>query len=434
MMRLSKAQKGKKKMLEDCIAGKLTTRDVAIRMGRTIRCAQKTVNRYKEKGEASLFHGNVGKTHRTKEDEELDKKILDIFFNYRVDGKNPFYEADITYQYFTELLEDRFKIKRSTTYIKDLLKRNGYASPIKHKNKKNADLHLMRERKERTGELVQADGTPYDWFKDGHTYCIQGFIDDATGYPVGLYMTKNECTLGYTEAFRNMSYEHGIPLALYPDKAGVFFVNNLKEDDGEKHLTQFGVMMENLGVDMFPAHSPQAKGRIERFWQTIQHRLPNLFILLGIDTVEKANIFLRDEFPKIYQRWFPVEPKSKDTCFVKADIKEINSILKATFPGKVDRGGVFSFKGYRFFCPEMANQKILINLNEKEGLWITGIKDEKRYIPQLVETDTTGTMPEVTKLLIERIFLKNAKPKFREVYIDIDDVVLSQIKPNKKIA
>lgn len=433
-MILNKAQKRKKRLIENCIAEILTTRDVAIQLGKTVRSVQKTINRYKEKGEASLFHGNLGKRHRTEEDESLDKKIIDIFYNYRVDGKNPFFEANITYQYFTEILEEKFKIKKSTSYIKDLLKKNGYKSPIKHNCKKKAELHLMRERKEHTGELVQADGTPYDWFKNGHTYCIQGFIDDATGYPVGLYMTKNECTLGYTEAFRNMSYEYGIPLSLYPDKAGVFFVNNLKKNDGEKHLTQFGVMMENLGVDMSPAHSPQAKGRIERFWQTIQHRLPNLFILLGINTIEKANEFLRDEFPKIYQKWFPVKPKSNETFFVKADKNEINSILKATFPGNVDKGGVFSFKGYRFFCPEMAGKKILINLNEKEGLWVTGINNDKRYIPKLVETDTTGPMPEVTKLLIERIFLKNAKPKFREVYIDIDDVILSQIKPKKKTA
>lgn len=291
----------------------------------------------------------------------------------------------------------------------------------------------MRERKEMTGELVQADGTPYDWFKDGHMYCIQGFVDDATGYPVGLYMTKNECTLGYVEAFRTMAENEGIPEQLYPDKASVFFVNQ-KTDDGEKHLTQFGLMMENLGVDMFPAHSPQAKGRIERFWQTIQHRLPNLFRLRGIKTIEQANEFLQKDFLKIYRRWFPVNPKSKQTKFVKADMKEVNAILKATFPGHVDKSGVFSLKGYRFFCSELTDRKILIHLNEKEGLWITEPNSDKRFSARLVETDTTGEMPEVMKDLIERVFLKNAKPKFREVYFDIDDVVLSQIKPKKKIA
>lgn len=429
MMKLNDAQKEKRKILRNCINKKMTTREAAIQFGRTIRCVQKMIARYKERGDESLIHGNTGKKHTSEANELLEQIILDIFYNTRIKGKNPY--EDISYQYFTEILLEEYGIKKSVSWVKSKLKKSGYKSPIKHNCKNKKEIHLMRDRKEHEGELVQADGTPYDWFKDGHNNCIQGFVDDATGYPTGLYMTKNECTLGYTEAFRNMATDHGIPLALYPDKAGVFFVNNKKKDDGEKHLTQFGIMMENMGVDMFPAHSPQAKGRVERFWNTIQHRLSNLFVLKGINTIEQANEFLRDEFPKIYKRWFPVEPKSKETCFVKADLKEVNSILKATFPGKVDKGGVFAFKGYSFFLPELVNQKILINLNEKEGLWVTSINNDRRYIPQLIETDTTGPMPEVTKLLIERVFLKNAKPKFREVYIDIDDVVLSQIQRKK---
>ena len=424
---LTKGQKFRKKLIVACIKGKLTTKEAAIQTGLNIRTIQKNIQDYKQIGDKVFIHGNLGKK-RKNEDVEKDRlKIIDIFTNTRINGKNPY--EDITYTYFTELLETEHNIKRSVTWIKSILNSLGYKTPIKHKVR-NKNVHLLRERKEHTGELIQADGTPFDWFKNGHNYCIQGFVDDATGYPTGLYMTKNECLLGYVEAFRTMAYRDGIPEQLYPDKAGVFFVNK-KTKDGEKHLTQFGLMMENLGIDMFPAHSPQAKGRIERFWETIQHRLPNLFVLKGIDTVEKANEFLRDEFLDLYQKWFPVEPKSKETKFVKADINEVNSILKATFPGHIDKSGVFLLKGYKFFCPEITNQKILIHLNEKEGLWITDIKNTKKYSVKLVETDTTGLMPEVMKDLIDRTFLKNAKPKFREVYIDIDEIILSQVKPKR---
>ena len=424
---LTKGQKFRKKLIVACIKGKLTTKEAAIQTGLNIRTIQKNIQDYKQIGDKVFIHGNLGKK-RKNEDVEKDRlKIIDIFTNTRINGKNPY--EDITYTYFTELLETEHNIKRSVTWIKSILNSLGYKTPIKHKVR-NKNVHLLRERKEHTGELIQADGTPFDWFKNGHNYCIQGFVDDATGYPTGLYMTKNECLLGYVEAFRTMVYRDGIPEQLYPDKAGVFFVNK-KTKDGEKHLTQFGLMMENLGIDMFPAHSPQAKGRIERFWETIQHRLPNLFVLKGIDTVEKANEFLRNEFLDLYQKWFPVEPKSKETKFVKADINEVNSILKATFPGHIDKSGVFLLKGYKFFCPEITNQKILIHLNEKEGLWITDIKNTKKYSVKLVETDTTGLMPEVMKDLIDRTFLKNAKPKFREVYIDIDEIILSQVKPKR---
>lgn len=431
MTELTDAQKAMRESLLKVIAKEMTSLEAALQSGLTQRAIQIKVRRYEKEGDKSLIHGNTGKKKTTPEREELKKYVADIFLSTRIDGVNPF--EDITYTYFTEILAEEYKIKASVGWVKKVLKELGYKSPIKH-SCRNQKIFLMRERKEHTGELVQADGTPYDWFKDGHLYCIQGFVDDATGYPTGLYMTKNECTLGYLEAFRIMAETDGIPEQMYPDKSSVFFVNNKKKDDGEVHLTQFGLMMENLGVDMFPAHSPQAKGRIERFWQTIQHRLPNLFRLRGIKTIEQANEFLRADFLKIYRRWFPVRPKSEETRFVRADMNEVNSILKATFPGKTDKAGVFSLKGYRFFCPELTDRKILIHLNEKEGLWITATDSTEKHTVTLVETDTTGEMPEVMKDLIERIFLKNAKPKFREVYFDIDDVILSQVKPKKKYA
>lgn len=431
MVNLTEEQKAMREYLVRVIAEEMTTLEAAMQSGLTQRAIQQKVRRFRANGEKSLIHGNTGKKKTTPEREELKKAIADIFLNTRIDGMNPF--EDITYTYFTEILAEEYKIKASVGWVKKILRELGYRSPIKH-TCRNRKIFLMRERKEHTGELVQADGTPYDWFKDGHLYCIQGFVDDATGYPTGLYMTKNECTLGYMESFRIMAENDGIPEQMYTDKSSVFFVNSKTKDDSEVHLTQFGLMMENLGVDMFPAHSPQAKGRIERFWQTIQHRLPNLFRLRGIRTVQQANEFLRNDFLRIYKRWFPVKPKSDESNFVKADMTEVNSILKATFPGKTDKAGVFSLKGYRFFCPSLPDRKILIHLNEKEGLWITTTDSTERHTVKLVETDTTGNMPEVMKDLIERVFLKNAKPRFREVYFDIDEVILSQVKPKKRLA
>lgn len=426
---ISQAVLYKKNLVLRCISGEMTTREAAMESGFLQRTIQKCIARYKKIGDRAFIHGNAGMKRTSSKMEKKRRKVEDIFLNTRVDGKNPF--EGITYAMCKVILEEEFNITVGRTWLIKVLNELGYKTPIRHKVAKEA-VHPYRPRKEHEGELVQADGTSFDWFKDGKMRCIQGFVDDATGQPY-LYMMKSECLLGYIEAFRNMAMDKGIPKAVYPDRASVFFVNNRKIDDDEKHLTQFGVMMENMGVDMFPAHSPQAKGRIERFWQTIKYRLPNLFALRGIDTVEKANEFLRNEFPKLWRKWFPVKAVSDESLFVKADLKEVNKVLKATFPGKVDKGGIFLLKGYKFFCPELCGKSILIFLNEKEGLWVEDRNNQnKRYIPRLVETDTSGDMSIVMQDLIERVFLKNAKPKFREVYIDIDDVVLSKIKRNKK--
>lgn len=425
---LNQRQKMFRSLIISCINKEITTKEAAMRVGCVRRTIQKTIVRYKEVGDAAFIHGNTGRKRVTKESEALQNNILHIFNNTRIKDKNPF--ENITYMFFTRILKDYFNIDKSVSYVKKVLNSSGYKTPIKHKVR-NQNVHLMRERKESMGELVQADGTPFDWFGNNKINCIQGFIDDATGYPVGLYMTKNECMLGYVEAFRNMATAEGLPVCIYPDKSSIFFVNQKMEKDEEKPLTQFGVMMENLGIEMIPAHSPQAKGRIERFWQTIQKRLPHIFIMRGIDTIEKANEFLRDEFPKIYKRWFPVMPRNDESCFIKANIDEINTILKANYPGKIDKGGVFSFQGYKFFCPHVFNQKIIIHLNEQKGLWISDCRTGAEYDVTLLETDTTGRMPEVTKLLIEKVFLKNAKAKYREVYFEVDSVLLSEIKRKK---
>ncbi|MBQ9630992.1 MAG: ISNCY family transposase [Treponema sp.] len=403
---------------------KKRTLEAALRLGVTQRCIQYNIKRFKKLGDPALVHGNTGKIRINEELEKRKAIVLDIFQNTRIDGKNPY--EKITYSYFTELLNETYGIHCSRNWVQKLLNSVGYETPEKYKIKKNSACHTFRERKEYFGELVQADGSSYDWFGNGHQYCIQGYIDDSSGIPTGLYMTKNECMLGYNEAFRYMAIDYGLPAAIYPDRASVFFDNstrNKKRPLKERNLTQFGKIMERLGVDMFPAYSPQAKGRIERFWRTLKQRLPVQFRLHGIKTVDEANEFLRNVYIPKYIKRFAVKPKKEQSLFVKADMKEINSCVHAVFIGKTDRSGVFSLKGYRFFCRELINTKIRICLSEKDGLWIEKMNDpdRKRYNVVLCETDTSGTLPEVYKILIEKIFLQNAKPKFREVYYEMNE-------------
>ena len=427
--KLNEAQLERKRIILQCLSKQMTTMEAALTKNLTQSAVQYNLARYARLGDACFIHGNTGKKRDDSFFLERKRQVLDIFQNTKIDGKNPF--ERISYAYFAELLEESYGIKCSESWVKKTLNSVGYKTPNKYRAKKEEVAHLFRPPKEHIGELVQADGTPYDWLGDGHMYCIQGFIDDATGIPVGLYMTKHECLLGYMEAFRLMAKNYGIPMQLYPDRLSVFFVNNAK-DASKEHLTQFGKMMEKFGVDMFPAYSPEAKGRIERFWRTIQGRLPIQFKLHGIKTIEEANKFLNEVYVPKYVKRFARKAKSDKSLFVKADMFEINSVLKATYTAKTDKGGVFSLMGYRFFTPDLPNQKIHICLNELDGLWVTPEKSNKRYEVTLVETDTTGSMPEVMQLLIERVFLKDAKAKYREVYFEVDQDKFSRFGKRKK--
>jgi len=431
-MQLTKAQATRQRYIMKCISKEMTTAEAAFELGLSQRAIQQNIKAYRSKGVTAFIHGNLKKCHRSHDNELRRNRIINVFKNTRIDGINPF--EKVTYMYFTDILNDEFNIKASVSWVKSILNSLGYKTPVNYRSKKKQDVHLFRERKEHFGELVQADGTPFDWFGTGKRYCIQGYIDDATGIPLGLHMTKNECLFGYVEAFRKMSFRYGIPEQLYPDKASVFFVSQ-KTTDEEKHLTQFGRMMEELGVDMFPAHSPQAKGRIERFWGTIQKQLPVQFKLHGIKTIDDANEFMANVYIPRFIKKYAKKAKGKESKFIKADMKKINSVLRAKFPARTDRGGIFTFKGYKFFTPDLPNSKIVIKMNEYEGIWISPEKSEKRYEIKLVETDTSGKeMPEVMKELVEKVFLQNTKPKFREVYFDIDMTQFLKYGNSKKKA
>ena len=414
-IKLDEKQKAWKNIIKQIISKKLSTRQAAFQFCVTQRCIEYKVKAYKEIGDKSLIHGNVGKTHKREKYEKIKEKIVDFFLNTEINGIKM---AGISYAYFNELFKEFHQINVSDSFIKKTLREKcNYYSPEK-RNLKDKEIHLTRERKEREGELVQIDGSEHDWFRNKHKECLHGFIDDAKGELLSLYMTKNECSFGYHECFRIMAENKGLPMALYTDKLSVFYT--IRDNKILDTPTQFGRIMDELGVELIPANSPQAKGRVERMWRTIQGQLPFWFWIHKINTIEEANKVL-PKYIAYFNKRFSIEAKDKESsAFVKADMEKVNQYLKISTIGKVDKGGVFNLKGYRFYCKELANQKVKICMSIRGGLWCEPEKSEKHYKVELLETDTSGTMPEVWKDLIEEFFLKNAKPKYREVYKELD--------------
>jgi hypothetical protein len=417
---LNALQQHRKNIILSGLAGKLTNKQMSQNLLLCIRriCAIKA--KYKKVGDIAFIHANTGRSPVNKTGADIKKRIIEIKEEERNGEK--VYEK-VNFSHFTEILNDYYNIKSSRSNIGSILQSAGFKSPKIHRIKKDRILHPIRQRKCSFGELVQADGSPFDWLGDGKLYTIQGFVDDATGIPLGLYMTKHECLLGYLEATRQMLLKNGIPEQLYPDRSGIFFINHKNKNgaNGEKRdkkLTQFGRIMEELGVDMFPAYSPQAKGRIERFWETIQSRLPVELKMRGIKTVEGANLFL-PEFIKRFSRRFGVKPLSEETKFVPltlTDINRLNDLLVVKIKRKVDSGGVISVQGYKFLIADCKKKEVIIALSEKFGIWAT-TTDGKKHRMELLEADSDNPhMPEVQKDLIHEYFLKDTKAKYREVY------------------
>ena len=197
----------------------------------------------------------------------------------------------------------------------------------KAKRQKHAKTHPQRDRRDCFGELTQIDGSPHPWFEDrGSTCCLLVAIDDATSQLCSLHFEPTETTAGYFKLMRKYIVNHGIPLATYSDKHGIFRIN--LPTAGEDTETQFGRAARQLGIEVICAHSPEAKGRVERANQTLQDRLVKEMRLLGISDIETANAYL-PTYIKDHNKRFSVDSKSSENAHRKElpTDKEMNLIF-----------------------------------------------------------------------------------------------------------
>ena len=247
-------------IIQSVIDKKRTQKEAATALNISERQIRKIVKRFKEEGPDGIKHKN--KLHKPSHafSDEFKQKIIKLKLSEDY--------IDTNFSHFKDLLEEREHIKISYSALYNILKNENINSKKSHRCKK---IHRRRKRKECDGMLVQTDGTPFDWFNIGKKFSLHGYIDDASGKVLGLYMCENECLMGYLEITRQMVTNYGSPVTIYSDKYSVFFPTasqkiTLEEQlvGKEKPTTQFYRIMDFLGIELIAASTSQAKGRIER--------------------------------------------------------------------------------------------------------------------------------------------------------------------------
>lgn len=406
-------------LIEACIKGQCTVKQVADALGLSERRVKQIKKEVKENGVKSIQHGNRGRKPKNTISDETRKRILELRSSYEYEISN--------FTHFQELLKERENIDISYSALYNILRNAGIKSPKKHRK---AKLHHRRKRKESEGMMLQADGTPFEWFGGEEKYSLHGFIDDATGKITGLYMCKNECLLGYLEVLRQTLENYGIPISLYPDKYSVFFPPKKVDDHitieeqlngREKGVTQFGRIVEELGINMFAASSPQAKGRIERLWETLQSRLVTEFRINKITNMDDANKFLKSYIEK-YNSKFAVEPSSKKNVFLKLPKRyNLDELLCVRFERTIDNAGVFSINNSKFQVLDKRlppKTKVQIYLSQKIGMIVKSNNKIYDVEPlELISKDQIDNnslnlhqwLPKVIIELINEFYLKDAK-------------------------
>jgi transposase len=341
---LTKEQHERLDIINKANAGFVTVVEAAEKLGVSERQVQRLKKEVRDNGPAALIHKNTNRTPAHALPEKTKKKILEIR------GK-PGYK-DSNFSHFRELLETKHGISISYDALHNLLTGEGIKSPMTRRRFKP---HRRRKRRPQAGSLVQTDASSHDWLGTGLRLALHGAIDDATGQITGLYLCSNECMLGYFEVIRRMVEVYGVPDAMYADRHTIFRSPNADKAKAvdappgiKANETQLGRALSELRVQIIAARSPQAKGRVERLWGTLQSRLPVEFAILGIDDIDAANEFLRS-YIFAFNSEFAAEPEDCDSAFLPLEEGVVlDYVLCVKEERSLDSGHVFSYGGKRF--------------------------------------------------------------------------------------
>ncbi|MDR1252247.1 MAG: ISNCY family transposase [Treponema sp.] len=405
-------------LIKAACAGGFTAREAAERLKLSIGRIDQLKRRYRKVGDAAFTHGNKGRIPVNKIPDNARVIIIATKLSEIYQKAN--------FAHFAEILEEDTGLKYSYSAIRQILIAAGHKSPKTRRTRKQLEVHPPRPRRECFGEMLQGDASPFDWFDNGQEESLHGYIDDATGTVTGLFMAKHECLLGYLEVTRQTVTAYGIPAELYLDKASVFFVNkkdkeNLTREEQLEGLaekkTRLGQIMEELGVNMHPAHTPQSKGRIERLWETLQSRLVIEFKRHGITTIEQANAFL-PYYMQMYNTEFAIQPANNKSMFIHLyDTSVLDTLLVAKVSRKTDNTGVFSFHNHKFLVPDPDCRGKTVDLIMSEKIGFKAMLGNKlcdiQYCDYYDNRHIKTHMPEVTKIFIEKYLKANAKETTR---------------------
>lgn len=262
----------------------LTGKQAAAMLGVSVRQVRRILAAYRKEGVAALPHGNRGRHSQHTLSAAVKERVLALA-RKRYAGAN--------HCHLTDVLAEREGLVLSRSSIRRILQEAGLVSP---RRRRTPAHRLRRERFPKEGMLLQIDGSRHDWLQGrGPELTLLAVIDDATStIPAAVFWDKED-HWGYIHLLRQVAMQKGLPLALYADRHAIFWPGMLASEGLERprrEQTQVGAMLQALGIRLIYAHSPEGKGRIERWWGTCQDRLVRELAWAQAASKEEANVVL----------------------------------------------------------------------------------------------------------------------------------------------
>ena len=296
------------------VAEKRLRQREAAELGVSVRQVKRLLARYRERGAGGLVSGHRGKASNNALGAGVGREAMEL-----VRERYPDFGPTFACEKLVEVHGHRVSVE---TVRKWMVAEGVWRA----KARRGVRVHQSRARRECEGDLVQIDGSPHDWFEGRGPACtLIVYVDDATTRLVATGFFAEETTEAYMETTRAHLATHGRAVAYYSDRYSVFRVNGKGKED---ELTQFSRALRTLDIEAVHAHSPQAKGRVERANQTLQDRLVKEMRLRGVDGMKAGNAYL-PEFMADFNRRFAVTPRNPEDAHraVAHDAAELDLIL-----------------------------------------------------------------------------------------------------------
>lgn len=388
------------------------------RLDLTYRHVRRLNKRFKENGDQGLIHRGRGRRSNRSYPESFREECLELYA-LRMSGYGPTFAA--------EKLAELGKMVHPET-LRLWLREAG----LWERQRKHGPHRHWREPKKHFGEMIQMDGSFHDWFEDGQVHCLMNMVDDATGITYAQFYS-GETTAAAMRILWDWIEKYGIPRSLYTDRKNVYVTDREPTIDeelaDEEPLTAFGKACQKLGIRIIEAHSPQAKGRVERKNGVLQDRLIKDMAFHGIAGIESGNAWLRKRFLQNLNRKFARKPLAeldfhqilpKGTNLAEVFVWEDQRRVQEDGTIRWDNRWFQLLKGEGNFRLSQKKVTVQIRLSGAMHILYQGkllrykeiIKPEKQQLTKVVQTSTAKVPKPPAKTHPWRgAFLNSAKRK-----------------------
>ena len=320
-------------------ADEFNQEEAAELLGISERTFRRWCQRFEEAGEAGLLDRRLGKPSGKRVPPDREQEVESLY-RTRYGG--------FTARHFHEHLVRDHCFDWGYTWTKTFLQSKGL---VEHAKRRGAHRR-KRPRRPLPGMMLHQDGSRHEWLAGHDAMDLIVTLDDATSEIYSAFLTPEEDTASTFRALSEVFTAHGLALSLYTDRGSHYF--HTSEADGpvdRKRPTQVGRALAHLGVDHIAAYSPQARGRSERLFQTLQDRLVKELALAGVATVEAANAFIRDVYVPAHNARFSVKAEQEGSAFVAIPGVDLNEILCIQEERQVGNDNTVTFHRYRLQIP-----------------------------------------------------------------------------------